>query len=640
MDYFITLKYSAPHLAILNRCHLFLQVLSLVDIASADGHFLIPDILIGIPHPDQKSTLSLPHQQRPPMQDWTLWASALAHLHTTHKLHQPLGDWTQSPRHQNWFWYMDPVLYNLHYKDLSTQAWRICCPIIRNNRRTRTTRSSITPHYDLNRLVQTPAPAIPVHPATVTECPHTALATAQEGPNFPSTLPTSTAQTAHTFLTDLHNSPFYKFLFTPPPDNIDLQSEYLSQAITPDGTLYIITLGTYTVETHQTQISWIAYNEVAPVWQYHTYTAPPDLANPLHVEYTSVTLVLHILCCTCHRHPPTQGKIILYCATTRLVKTLHQHQYKSIKSALQPESDLPYEIQHQLSILPPSITIRFFYLAPSTNQTIKPTLHQDQFDTLRNLVREAPAHRVETPHLYQNLNPPNNTVQLFFADAPLLRAVPTTIANALHAPALENWEPKHFRNIDWPALYKAFRSYRSSRRLTYTKLTHRLANTNVQNNRFYGTTALCPCCQQHSETFTHALQCPVDSAHCFRDQQQATLWTSIDKIDTPTPIAAAIHHGLTTWTSAGSAATPPTKGSLDPTDILTSAAYYKQSHTLGWEAFLCGRISKLWGRAYDCNKNSTNISLRWTSALIPILLDYTHSIWNHRNSILHGANLY
>jgi hypothetical protein len=97
MDHFVTQSYKAHQLIQLNRCHLYLQVITLTDIVSADGACIIPDIFIGLPLLDRKSTLNWPSQQRPSDKDWAVWSSALKTLQPRNKLITPLGNWQVPP---------------------------------------------------------------------------------------------------------------------------------------------------------------------------------------------------------------------------------------------------------------------------------------------------------------------------------------------------------------------------------------------------------------------------------------------------------------------------------------------------------------------------------------------------------------
>jgi hypothetical protein len=63
MDYFIMNKYNPNELALLNKCRIYLQVLSLADITSADGEKIMTSYKLGLLSQDRKSTLNWPTQQ-------------------------------------------------------------------------------------------------------------------------------------------------------------------------------------------------------------------------------------------------------------------------------------------------------------------------------------------------------------------------------------------------------------------------------------------------------------------------------------------------------------------------------------------------------------------------------------------------
>jgi hypothetical protein len=76
----------------LNRCQLYLQVLTVSDIASADGLYItLPNVKLGQKLSAQIGNLEWPNQGNPSKADWQLWRSALASLEQHNKLHHPLG---------------------------------------------------------------------------------------------------------------------------------------------------------------------------------------------------------------------------------------------------------------------------------------------------------------------------------------------------------------------------------------------------------------------------------------------------------------------------------------------------------------------------------------------------------------------
>ncbi len=80
MDYFVRQQYKSSDLKLLNQCRLYLQVLSLTDICSADGANIVTPICNGLKLVDRRSTLHWPEQERPSKVAWNLWRVATEHL--------------------------------------------------------------------------------------------------------------------------------------------------------------------------------------------------------------------------------------------------------------------------------------------------------------------------------------------------------------------------------------------------------------------------------------------------------------------------------------------------------------------------------------------------------------------------------
>jgi hypothetical protein len=65
MEYFVSQKFSPKQLIRLNQCRLYLQLLSLSDMVSADGRNIISSILEGNRLLDRRSTLTWPENGQP-----------------------------------------------------------------------------------------------------------------------------------------------------------------------------------------------------------------------------------------------------------------------------------------------------------------------------------------------------------------------------------------------------------------------------------------------------------------------------------------------------------------------------------------------------------------------------------------------
>jgi hypothetical protein len=106
MDAFHTHLPSISTLRILNQCRLYLQVITLSDIATADGKLILPEAKQGVPLSDRLSTLLWPAQGNPSKVDWVVWKYYLQHLEDQGRIIQPLGEWL-SPTHQKWKYHID-----------------------------------------------------------------------------------------------------------------------------------------------------------------------------------------------------------------------------------------------------------------------------------------------------------------------------------------------------------------------------------------------------------------------------------------------------------------------------------------------------------------------------------------------------
>jgi hypothetical protein len=91
MEYFVARQFSSLELSRLNRCRLYLQLVSLSDMVSVDGRCIISSILEGQKLLDRRSNLTWPEQGNPSRSDWMLWASAFQPLHCNTVLLQPIS---------------------------------------------------------------------------------------------------------------------------------------------------------------------------------------------------------------------------------------------------------------------------------------------------------------------------------------------------------------------------------------------------------------------------------------------------------------------------------------------------------------------------------------------------------------------
>jgi hypothetical protein len=313
MDYFIMNKYKPKELALLNKCRVYLKVISLADITSADGEQIMPSYKLGLLSQDRKSTLNWPTQQRPGRESWKLWQNALQLLETGSRLTHPLANWVASP-HQSWFYYMDTSSLTLYYKDV-TNEWRSITPSTKNGR----TRSSGRNHYDVANLSACDAPTTVLAPATVTKDPASGLYHATSSSY---TLPAHSSPiiTSETLSHYLLREPFYHRLLGP-VDDIESPCYAIAEALL-SGTLHICTDGSYDPISKRGSHGWVFSDTLSDVWK----RAGPvdghqDLMSPYRAELSGILAGLHILHAVCLTFGISGVTVNFYCDCEKAIKS-------------------------------------------------------------------------------------------------------------------------------------------------------------------------------------------------------------------------------------------------------------------------------------------------------------------------------
>jgi Reverse transcriptase (RNA-dependent DNA polymerase) len=116
---------SSDVLQVVNRCRVFLRVVSLAEIATPDGQYITANAWLGI-RGDRMRSLRWPEQARPTAAEWHLWREALQVAFTSggnskftgradrgrRKLRHSLGRWLQPEQRQWWLDMESGKLFN------------------------------------------------------------------------------------------------------------------------------------------------------------------------------------------------------------------------------------------------------------------------------------------------------------------------------------------------------------------------------------------------------------------------------------------------------------------------------------------------------------------------------------------------
>jgi hypothetical protein len=633
----------------LNRCRIFLQVLTLSDITSADGRQLIVPILNGNKLVDRRSNLTWPVQQRPPPSDWRVWSSALSHLHKQGKLHTPLTTWTASS-HQSWFWFMDPATHTLFYQ-ASEASWQATSPLQSSSRgRTRTDNKK---QYQKSALQQSEPPEDQLVPISILEDPSQDLVTPNIGQS-PLLIVSDVQSNDHcTLLERISAHPFYRRIIGPLRGPVEEQGECTAESII-SGSLLACSDGSYSPLLKKGSHGWVLATEQKTIWRgAGPVDGHPELINPYRAELSCLISVFHILLTVCCSYNISSGAVMVYCDCLSAVKHLNQSSILGLKGHLVPDYDLLNEGRDLLLKLKKCCQVTVAWVKGHFKGNNKSIGHR-----LNDI-----AHELASSYSQQNqracipqklvLNPPSYEVSIIYNGASITSRLAYYISHALYSKALqdnicknEGWHLQTFNKVDWKAYQKALQATTRSHKISLIKISHKLLNTNHQNKKYYDTPDTCPCCNQHGETFAHMLTCNANTTSTMRETQQHLLKTKLSAISTPELVIEAIIAGIKQWeqqqVNPDFEIRAPTFGSCHPKKMIISQAFVEQTREIGWENFFRGRVSKLWGAAYTYNAthcNGHNSALTWSSELITYILAYSATSWDTRNKILHGNTL-
>ncbi len=157
-----------------------------------------------------------------------------------------------------------------------------------------------------------------------------------------------------------------------------------------------------------------------------------------------------------------------------------------------------------------------------------------------------------------------------------------------------------------------------------------LYHTKYEAHKIYGEEATCPCCGI-TEMLDHVFRCGAITVTANRSEAHVRLWNNLSQLKTPDKLLSAVLNGITSWEILGSGENPNPlyRGSVLSEDVTLVQAFTDQT-VIGWDQFLCGRISKRWSFAYELSITlGTPGWLRitsWAKQMVKALWNYSVSL--------------
>jgi hypothetical protein len=299
-----------------------------------------------------------------------------------------------------------------------------------------------------------------------------------------------------------------------------------------------------------------------------------------------------------------------------------------IKDATQDEFDLILEIRNLRSFLQSTVKAEW---TPG---------HPTPTDPRGEQVRNAFAHSLAV----QRLRQPESTdldddfltlsgITVLHKGVILTRGLPQQLSADIHYNDLKTkllkdnlWSEATFLSVDWDSYHKAILSLPRNSRLSIAKLSHNLWNTNEQNSKYYNQENKCPYCTA-KESQDHVFCCPSTAATANRTEALQTLHKTLKKYDTPPALVSLLSNMLLRVDIS----------SYDP-DLCPLVA---QQRSIGWAGLNRGHLSMHWRSSFTASlpadsKRRTERAQTWCKKVIMALWEYSRTLWEARNAVVHG----
>ena len=322
-----------------------------------------------------------------------------------------------------------------------------------------------------------------------------------------------------------------------------------------------------------------------------------------------------------------------------------------VLDVLSPEWDILIEIQRSLQKLP---GVRLEYVeghqdrdVPYENLSLLAQLNVDA-DRLASEYNDG--YSLRTPFAIIS---PNVRAHLVFRDGTVTSKYAETIEMEATGPPLKeylqtrnNWTISTFDNIDW-TVHGATLKRMKKRRSHLIKFLHDMLPTNGRLNRFDGGKRTCPLCECTNEDRDHIMRCHHTSRLEWR-QGCITKVTEYCQITNTYPhLTRLLVEGLERWLAGNDAPSIALDGY--PLDL---HAVIRQQNKVGWNQVMLGRFVTEWRRiqaryseritqptrATNSEIQSKRTPEQWLIGLISVLWDQWYLLWDDRNHDLHGRD--
>ncbi len=626
-------QFKPYQVRLVNYCRLYLRVITLADIANANGTHILHEIYHGYPTGiNDNSNWCHVHQKRPGSKAWVQWrrfCRLVSQGRTTHLLDQPLGAWTV-PAHQQrkqWQFWHDRDSKILYRREASG-----------------TFAGHPQLHFDfdaeaiLHHVQALPAAAVPVD-VTVE---HRAGLYRMKAHYNQWNLPVPNPPPPSGLLDYFHSlEPWERSLFQ--GLQLLVPDEVFMEAIQAQS-LFMGSDGSSQVS--RASFGWILctkHRDKLAICNGPSLGARPNSYRAEGYGLLSCTRFFH--------HLRTHFKLevqecIIYCDNKAMVNRAGDipkhidHLYPN--STMDSEWDLLIEIWRTNVTIEAKLRPKFSWVKghqdkdkPYEELPFNAQLNCDA-DALANaFIQQNPdmdyskAHMLPTSGIQLHL--PLGTVSNKYSRE--LRLARTTGPLKEYLKTRFEWDEATFNDIDWEC---SRRGYQWQRKHWSTLLKHanNITPVGCRVHRYDPKyPKACPSCPEEEETAQHLYQCAGPTRVELKNKILQQLRKTMTENDTPEPMMELMLEGLYAVLH---------NRDLDTIKIPAGMeAIAAAQRAIGWEHLLRGRLTKLWAQtqqqhlgSFDPKKNGTT----WGTKIISALLQGWLDIWNLRNGDRHGRD--
>ena len=649
MESFIDAGYSGEALAQLNRCRMYLQIVTAADIASGDGKSMLRRIL-NHERPDSPSSRRYlwPGQGPPSQQAWSTWDEAISRCYLTdskrHRLIQPLGRWIKEA--QSWPWMLDEAEGRIYEVPSDGDGWNIY--VCRSSR----SRRSIGKNFARQgRSQQAP--------------PSTARRTIVERRSAVTIYHTGTADTL-TGQAECRHSSLVQLILAPRPGrswatsawNNDDDGAYLAECIR-NGTAKAVSDGSY-----KDDLGTAAFVLEGAIEEHHWILGTnrvPGIEEDQSAYRSELAGLYAIVCAVediCKYHHIDKGSITIACdGESALYRSMDEES--RVKSK-QKQFDIITAIKSKLR----SSQITWRWRHVHGHQDTKKGLTYDQMDRwaqLNTIVDRLAGERwneeaaLNSSHFQQEIESEGwraylqpkveqeGTIRVLEGGIKMSNKLIERLESVcLGQQTIDYWVgkgqfPRRFqRHIDWPMLGLAATRMTHARAAFVTKfVSNHGATASRLHQRNQVASPGCARCGALEEDSRHVLRCPHGDDAWKRLAGIVRSWGRKNKM------APKIMDGLITGVSHWRTGTKAKATSLQARFGNEVAAAYRDQTGIGWACVLEGRLSTRWleiQTSYLKSIGSRASPRRLVAALIVKLYDVSWDLWQLRNFHMNPAD--